>query len=224
MDWDALEGTIPYVPNPAGEALHTQDTVVLQQSDKIVRVAQPGKYSEKTKGGDFLVQVSDPSARTLAGSSWWGHWFTHVDLFKDFEEKRRVSPDYMRRDFAPALVQVTAEGADPEKAGRALPSSSLPGLTPTVALVASQTLALAEMRRYSKYEPKGGRCLPTRFALGIIFSIWAAADAADVQKGGIRGLWALHLRAARTEPNLEAVLGRKLLASAACSPEAERGH
>lgn len=52
-----------------------------------------------------------------------------------------------------------------------------------------QCLAVAEHRRYRQFEKQfGGRYLPFRFAAGIAEGLWAAADAASMQKKGRPGV------------------------------------
>jgi hypothetical protein len=216
MDWNELDRTVPWiVPVPSG-ALHTRSLVIYEAKTSLVRVALPGRHHADTymPGGDFVVQVDSAGGTTLSGASWEGRQFSHVDLFEDFERKAEFDAAYMQSRFAPALVQVVAEGEDPVRIAQQLDNSALPGLEVVTSLVASQCLALAEHRRYRRYEPRGGRCLPARFALGIIFRTWRASSAAGVQRKGAQGLQRLRREAGRDEPSFEAVLGRGLRSSA----------
>lgn len=216
MDWDHLNEAVGFaVPTPQ-TPLHSRNLLVHRGQGKEVWVARPGRHWNETyaPGGDFVVSVMSSSATTLAGEVWDEHKFTHADLFHDFESKVSAQPAFMRDTFAPALVRVTAEGADAEVLASTLSIPQLPGLEVSVVLVASQCLALAEHRRYRAYEPSGGRCMPTRFAIGIIFGIWSASYAANVQKSGARGLNQLRREARRAEPTFEVVLGRPLTSPA----------
>jgi hypothetical protein len=52
-----------------------------------------------------------------------------------------------------------------------------------------QCLAVAEHRRYARYEAKmGGRFLPARFAAGIVYGHWTAEDAKLVVRKGRPGV------------------------------------
>jgi hypothetical protein len=82
---------------------------------------------------------------------------------------------------------------------------------PEALLVTGQCLALCEHRRYSDHEPLGGRCLPARFALGIILGRWSSTMAASVHRLGKVGLTQLRSKVGQREPSFQQVLGRKLL-------------
>jgi hypothetical protein len=183
-----------------------------------VAVRQPGVHWSATKdllvrrpGGDFVVEITDPVA------GWARRHFRHKDLFEDIAGKVRSDPVMMRTSFAPALVSIVAEGSDPLSFtfGR-----GLPGLQVGTLLVASQCLALCEHRRYPEFEPVGGRALPARFSLGIIFDRWTWQEAARVEHSGRRGLHWLRERYSR-EPSFTAVLGRPLQ-SDACREDRDR--
>jgi hypothetical protein len=82
------------------------------------------------------------------------------------------------------------KGADPEayfQEGR--PSLVIGAIKPYTFLCAVQALAVAEHRRYAKFEPQfGGRFLPFRFAAGIDEGLWTAEAAIMSQKKGRPGV------------------------------------
>lgn len=221
MNWENLNDLIPWV-TPEDAAGSTVETAVLDDGPRRVWVQQPGRHWDQTysPGGDFHVRVDSPRAQTLAQEQWRAHGFSHAALFADFESKAMADASFSQRHLAPALVQVVAEGADPEELAEQLPPAELPGLEANVCLVASQCLALAEHRRYRKYEPETGRCLPLRLSLGIMFKVWNAASASNFQKKGRGALAILRGTAKRSEPALSEVLGRTLRSNAACEDEA----
>jgi hypothetical protein len=62
-------------------------------------------------------------------------------------------------------------------------------VSPLLFLQAVQCLAVAEHRRYARFEPQwGGRYLPFRFGAGIEEGLWTAAQAIDKQKKGRPGV------------------------------------
>jgi hypothetical protein len=164
MDFKQLHETIPYAKGGKEKVLpgrHALDTIPI--------------------GGDFVVMVTD-SIFDISD-----HQFTHTDLFKDVEA-RRSSEDPEDKVLMEAYLKVI-QGADP---------ASLP-IAPQIAneicmdrltfIRAVQCLAVAEHRRYAKYENKfGGRYLPFRFAAGIDEGLWTAADAAGLQRKGRPGV------------------------------------
>ncbi len=220
MDWNELNRHIPWV-TPEQAAGQDVDTIVFDEGVRKVWVRQPGRHWEQTykPGGDFQVRVDSPRAQTLAKEEWKAHGFSHSALFDDFEIKADADPQSMQTRFAPAFVEVVAEGADPEVFHDQLPDD-LPGLEPLVALVSSQCLALAEHRRYRQYEPATGRCLPLRIGLGIIFGMWDASRASNYQRRGRGALAILRGVSKSREPTLHEVLGRPLKTDAGCEDDA----
>lgn len=167
---------VPYVTGgkPKVLTMHPYNAITL---------AMPGRHAKDTTpvGGDFVVMVDDESM------DWTRHQFTHTDLFQDLEIKARTDPDeagfLMRR-----YCDIVAEGDDPEKMGVA-EDHQMGGIHPQTFMYAVQCLAVAEHRRYARYESKfGGRYLPFRFGAGIVEGLWTAADAADRQKRGRPGV------------------------------------
>jgi len=180
--FDELNKVIPYVKT--GD-IHSQ---VLEVYDD-VRIKQPGRHAFETRpqGGDFVVEVNCDNA------GWAWKKFTHEDIFYDLDTKVAADENYMQTIFAPALARVVVEGSDPLDALST--GAVLDGLKVYSMLRASQVLAVAEHRRYARFEARGGgRFLPARFALGIIFKHWTGADAAAMQKTGSNGLQILEKR------------------------------
>jgi hypothetical protein len=185
MTFDELNLYVPYVTPKDGHKLHALKTKVCEN----VRVGQPGKYWDRTVplGGDAVVEVND------AAAGWKWKKFRHDHLFVDLEVKAQEDVDWMQKIFAPALVQVVF-GASPDALyDQADPG--LPGVNASTLLAASQALALAEHRRYARMEAAGGgRFLPVRFAMGIVFEIWPASEATRVMYQGLPGLHSLEAR------------------------------
>jgi hypothetical protein len=176
MDFKQLHETIPY-------AKGGKEKVLTYSPYPNITLAMPGRHALDTVpiGGDFVVMVTD-SIFDISD-----HQFTHTDLFKDVEA-RRLSEDPEDKVLMEAYLKVI-QGADP---------ASLP-IAPQIAneicmdrltfIRAVQCLAVAEHRRYAKYENKfGGRYLPFRFAAGIDEGLWTAADAAGLQRKGRPGV------------------------------------
>jgi hypothetical protein len=129
-------------------------------------------------GGDFVVCVDDENM------DWTEHQFTHTDLFNDLQAKICVEA----MNFMEEYLKVVRDGVDPEKIDTTN-YESMAGIHPQTFLYAVQCLAVAEHRRYAKFESKfGGRFLPFRFGAGIVEGLWTATDAADKQKKGRPGV------------------------------------
>lgn len=180
MDFDDLNTHIPFVTEGK---LHSQVSSIIVNSDFAVQVMQPGKYKDKTEipGGDFVVVV------TCKDAKWKSFKFKHDHLFDDIELKTATFPTFMQEEFAPALADVIYNKENPSV--YRFKNVEVPGLHPQALLYASQALALAEHRRYSRFEATGGgRFLPARFALGIIYGHWTSQDAKLVQYTGAPGI------------------------------------
>lgn len=179
MKFDTLNEVIPYVVGgkPKVLTMHPYNAITL---------AMPGRHAKDTDpvGGDFVVMVDDEDL------DWTRHQFTHTDLFMDLQKKVDGGP-YLRHEplrFMEAYFGIVALGASPEKYDDER-FEKLPGLHPLTFLYAVQCLAVAEHRRYARYESKfGGRFLPFRFGAGIVEGLWTAADAAEKQKKGRPGV------------------------------------
>lgn len=175
MRFDKLNEMIPYVTGGKQKILsmHPYNAITLRM---------PGRHAKDTDpvGGDFVVCVDD------SNMDWIEHQFTHTDLFMDLQVKFDALPgkaNILMEDY----LSVVLEGIDPEK--MSYDDTTLPGIHPKTFLFAVQCLAVAEHRRYARYESKfGGRYLPFRFGAGIVEGLWTATDAAEKQKRGRPGV------------------------------------
>jgi hypothetical protein len=162
---------IPYVTGP-------KKHVVSMQPYPGITLAMPGRHQNDTPipGADFVVMVTD------AILGWNKHQFTHTDIFKDLERRDKDTGHHLMSDYL-KIVQ----GADPREAiAWPTPAGCISTLT---FMCAVQALAVAEHRRYAKYEPRwGGKYLPFRFGAGIVEGLWSAADAIDKQRRGRPGV------------------------------------
>lgn len=177
MRFSEIHALVPYITE--GE-LHSVTT----ELHPTVRVRQPGRHKNETSpaGGDMVVEVNCASAQ------WDWKQFTHGDIFKDIETKTIFDQEFMRSRGIVDLARVVKEDAGIRSA---TPYNALllPGLRYNTLLRASQALSVAEHRRYHQYESGGGgRYLPLRFAIGIVYGYWTASDAVRVQRRGVHGL------------------------------------
>jgi hypothetical protein len=170
MDFDTLQEALPYV---VGKSLHT----VEWNGYPDITLKFPGKHQADTSppGGDFVVCVTNKSY------GWDQHQFTHGDIFQEFQH-RFDQYDADAQAFFIQYARVVREGIDPGK-------TNYESVWDYTLLCALQCLAVAEHRRYARFENKGGgRFLPARFASGIVLGNWTAAKAAEVQKMGRPGV------------------------------------
>lgn len=175
MNFDKLNELIPY-------SRKGKKHVLTMQPYNAITLAMPGKHAEDTDpiGGDFVVMVDDDDL------GWVRHQFTHTDIFQDIETKKLECPDVLG-SLMDSYYEVVV-GASPEKFLCEKPELYT-GLHPHTFLFAVQCLAVAEHRRYAKYEIQfGGRYLPLRFSAGIAEGLWTASDAADKQRKGRPGI------------------------------------
>lgn len=180
MRFDDVHAMVPY--EHEGD-IHSKSLQIYRE----VRVKYPGKHALDTDpiGGDFVVEVECNSA----GWSW--KQFTHGDIFKDVEDKTLFNPTFMKEQGIVDLARVVKENS---LVRTSLPwdAVKLPGLRYNTFLRASQVLAVAEHRRYHRFEKGGGgRFLPLRFSIGIVYGHWTAQDAIRVQRTGVHGLRSL---------------------------------
>lgn len=178
LRFDKLNQMIPYVTGGKTKILtmHPYNAITL---------ALPGRHAKDTDpvGGDFVVMVDDDNM------DWTRHQFTHTDLFMDAESKLKIDPALTFGLFEEYLKVIN--GFDPEKSDLFEDDNILvhKGVHPRTFLYAVQCLAVAEHRRYARFEAKfGGRYLPFRFGAGIVEGLWTAADAAERQKKGRPGV------------------------------------
>lgn len=179
MKFDELNNHIPYVVGGKKHILSTEpyDGVILRM---------PGRHENDTEkpGGDFVVEITDDT------TSWEAKQFTHQHIFEDFQDKADLDAEQAQK-----LMQLYAKvvlGEDPDTFYKyGMPRSEAWGGTVKVdtLLAALQCLAVAEHRRYARYEAKmGGRFLPARFAAGIVYGQWTADDAKLVVRKGRPGV------------------------------------
>lgn len=170
MDFDTLHNKIPYVKGG-------KEKILRGQIYPNVSILMPGRHSEESEFGDFCVCVTDP----IFGKS--DHQFTHIDIFKDVEN-RRNQDSIGTAELMSKYLSVINDNAEPNSDHVALGC-----MTSTTFLQAVQCLAVAEHRRYKRFESKfGGRFLPARFAFGIAEGLWTAADASGLQRKGRPGV------------------------------------
>lgn len=168
------------IPHAVGNTLH----VLEMQPYDAITLAMPGRHQKDTAvpGADFVVLVDDDTKK------WEKHPFTHTDIFTDIQNKVAERP----QDAAFLLARymdIVHNGDDPEKISFGDDVVYQNSIHPQTLLYALQCLAVAEHRRYSQHERRGGgRYLPLRFAAGIVEGNWTATDAADKQKRGRIGV------------------------------------
>lgn len=176
MNFDELNEMIPY-------AKGGKEKILRMNPYPNIILALPGRHQNDTVpvGGDFVVMVTDPLFNTAE------HQFTHTDIFKDVETRLWSSSSY-DRDICKMYLAVI-QGADPDDIDCQEEWKLSSQINRKTFLHAVQCLAVAEHRRYAKYEKQfGGRYLPFRFAAGINEMLWSAADAANLQKKGRPGV------------------------------------
>lgn len=196
--WTELDKLVPWLSGPD---LHSVALPLYQASDGTwaVEVRQPGKHQDETyePGGDFVVVVFSRSAGWEKGKM-----VQHQQVFKDVEEKCRRDEhrDFMEARFLPVLYWAMGYGdAYPPHSLKSEAPADLPGLEIDALLASSQALALAEYRRFRKYEARGGgRQLPARLIAGIIERRWNALECAAARGNGLRHLNLLHAERGQT--------------------------
>lgn len=180
MKFEELNNSIPYVVGGKKHILSTSpyDNVTLRM---------PGRHENDTEkpGGDFVVEVTDDS------TSWESKQFTHQHIFDDFQDKADLDSEK-----AQGLMQLYAKvilgEEDPDNYYKytGVSVEAWVGTLDVLTLISAlQCLAVAEHRRYARYEAKmGGRFLPARFAAGIVYGHWTADDAKVVVRKGRPGV------------------------------------
>lgn len=174
MNFDKLHEIIPYAKG--GKA-----KILTMNPYNGITLALPGRHALDTTpvGGDFVVMVDDDT------KDWTRHQFTHTDIFRDVQT-RAASSASVDNEIMDCYLEII-QGADPNKYN--LDKSGAATIHPQTFLYAVQCLAVAEHRRYAKYEDKfGGRYLPFRFAAGIAEGLWTATEAAEKQRRGRPGV------------------------------------
>lgn len=173
MKFDELHAYIPYAKGGKEKSL-------TMSPYPNITLALPGRHAEQTvpKGGDFVVMVTDPVFNLV------DHQFTHTDIFADVAIKRSHDDcNFFMRAYCDVISWSDPTGYSPGD------DVIMPGIEFTTFLCAAQCLAVAEHRRYAKYENQfGGRYLPFRFAAGIAEGLWTADEASALQRKGRPGV------------------------------------
>ena len=143
----------------------------------------PGRHAKDTvpKGGDFVVMITDPAFKLKE------HQFSHDDIFKDVE-LRHADSNEATSGFMKNYLEIVAYEEDVENCVFwPTPAGCIDTMT---FFAAAQALAVAEHRRYARYEKQfGGRYLPFRAAAGIAEGLWDASLASErTRKGGRPGI------------------------------------
>lgn len=180
MIFDELNNRIPYVTGGMKHILSTSpyDGVILRM---------PGRHENDTEriGGDFVVEITDDT------TSWEAKQFTHQNIFDDFQDKTDADADTAKK-LMQFYAEIVMHGADPDDYYKHVGTSvkAWEGTLSVSTLVAAlQCLAVAEHRRYARYEAKmGGRFLPARFVAGIVYGSWTAEQAKSRVRMGRPGV------------------------------------
>lgn len=182
MRFSELHATIPYVTEGKQKSL-------TYSPYPNIELAMPGRHAKDTSppGGDFVVRVSDTNL------GWTKHEFTHTDIFKVLEEKKKaqINPSqFLMEDYLKVVnedMEVTFDTV--KNLTVTLTGEWMQTMNDMTFLQAVQCLAVAEHRRYAKFEKRGGgKFLPFRFGAGIVEGRWSAADAAGMQRKGRPGV------------------------------------
>lgn len=180
MKFDDLDEMIPYTKGG-------KQKVLSMHPYKGIKLRMPGRHAMETTpiGGDFVVEVTDVDSGLL----WVDHQFKHDDIFIDLEKKVNSYFDAASL-LGGCYFEIVHFGEDPDP--MRVPGAhkfSHDSLDYVTFLHAVQCLAVAEHRRYAKFEAKlGGKYLPLRFAAGILDEKWTAAEAISRQKMGRPGV------------------------------------
>lgn len=200
--FDEINKELPYVTD--GDK-HSIEIEVYNN----VKVQFPGKYAKQTKGGDFVVL-------TKHNDKW--RKLRHKDFFRDVELKSDFDQSWPINDMLPWYLD-TIDSASTKK--DVLIPSGLMGEHDawpdgdnwcealgyqTITMVRTlQLIAIAEHRRYAKYEPEGGRFLLPRFLIGIACGGWTADEANYHLKNGKPGLIKLRTEKNYREPSFREI-------------------
>ncbi len=177
MNFEELNNHIPYV---VGGKKHILSTCPYEG----VTLRMPGRHENDTEkpGGDFVVEITDDT------TSWESKQFTHQHIFDDFQSKTDLDAD-AAKELMHFYARVVLEGVDVDRLIVFTPDVWEGTVNPATLLAALQCLAVAEHRRYARYEAKmGGRFLPARFVAGIVYGQWTAEDAKLVVRKGRPGV------------------------------------
>lgn len=179
MNFEQLNEMIPYVTGG-------KEKILSMSPYSGVTLRMPGRHQNDTEtpGGDFVVEITDDT------TNWESKQFTHAQIFEDFQSKVDLDAEPAKK-----LMQLYAKvvlGEDPDdlyKYGMPFSKDWEGTVRAETLLCALQCLAVAEHRRYAKYEAKmGGRFLPARFVAGIIYGHWTDEDAIIIVRKGRPGV------------------------------------
>ena len=176
MKFEELNKTIPYV-------VGGQKHILSMEPYDGVTLRMPGRHEKDTEilGGDFVVEITDDT------TSWESRQFTHQHIFDDFQDKADL--DVERAEELMGIYAKVVFGDDPEDYRIPTGPAWDGTVNPERLMSALQCLAVAEHRRYARYEAKmGGRFLPARFTAGIVYGLWTADDAKMVVRKGRPGV------------------------------------
>lgn len=177
MRFEELNNRIPYV---TGGIKHILSTSPYEG----VTLRMPGRHENDTEtpGGDFVVEITDDT------TSWESKQFTHQQIFDDFQDKTDLD-EHAAKELMQHYARVVLEGVDVDRLIVFTPDVWEGTINTSILLAALQCLAVAEHRRYARYEAKmGGRFLPARFVAGIVYGQWTAEDAKMVVRKGRPGV------------------------------------
>lgn len=180
MKFEELNNNIPYVIGGKKHILSTSpyDNVTLRM---------PGRHENDTEkpGGDFVVEITDGS------TSWESKQFTHQHIFEDFQDKADLDPEKAQK-LMQLYAKVVFGTEDPDNYYQyvGVSTEAWVGTLDVLTLISAlQCLAVAEHRRYARYEAKmGGRFLPARFVAGIVYGSWTAEQAKSRVRMGRPGV------------------------------------
>lgn len=159
-----------------------------------VRIKQPGKYSDVTKGGDFVVE-------TKIADKWVP--LRHHDFFMDMEKKSEKHQEFVLENYMTAYLQSLQSDEIDSEIVDSLRNAPVEGYDWQSMLRTMQVISVAEFRRYPTSEPLGGRYLLFRFLLGIACDCWDGALASSFLKQGKPGLKMLRWKTGNKEPTLK---------------------
>lgn len=180
MKFQELHNRVPYVTGPVNH-------VLMMTPYDGVTIRMPGRHQLDTSpvGGDMVVEITDDT------TSWEAKQFTHQNIFDDFQDKADLDLEAAKKlmKFYAAIVLHDADPDDYYKHVGIVVEAWRGTLTVSTLVAALQCLAVAEHRRYARYEAKmGGRFLPARFAAGIVYGQWTADSAKLVVRKGRPGV------------------------------------
>ena len=204
--FDEINDELPYIT----EGDKHKETIPVYSD---IQVKFPGKYAKQTKGGDFVVQ-------TLTNGRW--RPLRHKDFFRDVEMKSEFDQAWLVEDILPWYLRtITSDESDVHEPTWAYGEQDawpdgknwvdVLGYHSITLVRTLQLIAVAEHRRYAKYEPEGGRFLLPRFLIGIACGGWTSDEANYHLKQGKPGLIKLRAEKKYQEPSFREIYKGELL-------------